>query len=304
MRTRIVGGVAASLATLAVAASPAFASSRHANYVALGDSYTAAPLVLTSPHGQPLGCVRSTNNYPSLIAKAIDARAFDDVSCSSATTDDMTHSQSVYGNQSNPPQFDALSPATTLVTVGIGGNDVGLVGIAETCGEIDYDHPSGHRCRDHYEQSDNTIEDRIAATAPKIAAVIQGIHDRAPSARVVIVGYPDAVPPNGRGCWPLLPISPEDTKFFDEAMRKMNRMLRDEALANGAAYANVYRPSVGHDTCKPPGVKWLEGLIPTAPAFVGHPNAMGERNMARQVLGIVDPADQIARPQPLDLLLP
>jgi lysophospholipase L1-like esterase len=302
---RLLRVFAGATAVMALVVAPAGASTaRHANYVALGDSYTAAPLVLTSPEGNPLGCARSTNNYPNLVAKAIKAKSFDDVSCSSATTDDMYSPQSVYGNQENPPQLDAVNADTTLVTVGIGGNDVGLVGIAETCGEIDYRYPHGTRCKQHYQQSGRTIQERIADTAPKIAALIQAIHAKAPLAKVVIVGYPDAVPPSGKGCYPLLPISQEDIQWFDSAMRRMNAMLRQQAIANGAKYADVYTPSLGHDTCKLPGVKWLEGLIPTSPAFIGHPNAMGERNMARQVLRIVDPFDQISPPSPLNAVEP
>ena len=53
-------------------------------YVSLGDSYTAAPLV-PSPTGNPILCGRSTNNYPSDVARAIAPATFTDVSCSSAT---------------------------------------------------------------------------------------------------------------------------------------------------------------------------------------------------------------------------
>ena len=58
-------------------------------YVSLGDSYTAAPLV-PNPTGNPILCGRSTNNYPSDVARAIAPSTFKDVSCSSATTADMT----------------------------------------------------------------------------------------------------------------------------------------------------------------------------------------------------------------------
>jgi lysophospholipase L1-like esterase len=270
-------------------------------YVALGDSYTSAPFVLY-PTGDPIGCGRSDHNYPHLVARAVKPTSFTDVSCGSATTDDMTGSQSVPLNGTNRPQFDALSPDASLVTIGIGGNDVGLTGVATTCGQMDLTRPTGSACRDHYTANGDEVGDRIAAAAPKIAAVLQGIHARAPSARVLLVGYPDALPPNGVGCWPLVPLSPADASWFDGQMRRTNQMLADEAVANGAEYIDVYTPSVGHDSCKLPGVKWLEGLVPTAPAFPEHPNAMGEVNMARQVIGAVNPSAQISPPNPLNLL--
>src|ERR1700690_1138095 len=88
------------------------------SYVALGDSYTAGPLI-PAQTGSPLACLRSTNDYPALTAAAVGASSFTNISCSGATPGDMTGSQSVTGG-TNPPQFSALSSSTKLVTMGIG----------------------------------------------------------------------------------------------------------------------------------------------------------------------------------------
>jgi hypothetical protein len=61
-------------------------------------------------------------------------------------------------------------------------------------------------------------------------------------------------------------------------------MLATEAAANNATFVDTYTASIGHDVCKGTGVKWVEGLIPTSPAAPFHPNALGEKSMARQVL--------------------
>ena len=91
----------------------------------------------------------------------------------------------------NPPQFNGLRADATLVTVGIGGNDAGLVGVAEKCAQLGATDPIGHACRDYYAPGGNdTVDAKIEETAPKIAAVLQGIHQRSPHARVAIVGYP------------------------------------------------------------------------------------------------------------------
>ena len=135
------GVVCAGLLVVACAA-PAAAQASTGPYVSLGDSYTSAPLVPTSPVGNPLGCLRSTNNYPNDVRRVIAPSAFTDASCSGATTVDMTQPQSTDVG-TNPPQFDALSTADSLVTLGIGGNDAGLIGVAEECAEIDITHPFG-----------------------------------------------------------------------------------------------------------------------------------------------------------------
>jgi hypothetical protein len=76
--------------------------------VALGDSYTSAPLV-PQPHRQPRRVRTLQNNYPQDVKRAISPASFTDASCSSATTADMTQSQSLEGGlQTAPPQFNAL----------------------------------------------------------------------------------------------------------------------------------------------------------------------------------------------------
>ena len=268
-----------------IAAFPATSSAGGAVYVSLGDSYTSAPLVPV-PTGKPIDCGRSTNNYPSDVARVIRPASFTDVSCGSATTNEMAHAQTGLPlGGTNPPQFDGLSAADTLVTVGIGGNDAGLVGIAIQCGQLDFLSPTGTKCKDSYTAggSDPNVAG-IDATGPKVAAVVQGIHGRAPQARVIVVGYPDPLPVNGTGCWPLVPISPGDVAYFNSLMERLNNVLATVAAANSATYVDVFTSSIGHDACKPPLIAWLNGLVPNSVAYPFHPNQMGEQNMANQVL--------------------
>ncbi len=253
-------------------------------YVSLGDSYTAAPLVPT-PTGNPILCGRSTNNYPSDVARAIAPSSFTDVSCSSATTADMTQPQNLYNVQTNPPQFNALSTADALVTVGIGGNDAGLIGVAEECAKLDFDTPSGTPCKNHYTAggTDPNVA-AINAAGPKIASVLSGIHSKAPSAKVLIVGYPDGLPTNGTACWPFVPITAGDIKYFNGLEQQLNQVIATQASNDNASFVDTWTSSIGHDACKPPGVAWVNGIVPTSPAFPLHPNQLGEANMARQVI--------------------
>ncbi|HEY7454810.1 MAG TPA: SGNH/GDSL hydrolase family protein, partial [Thermoleophilaceae bacterium] len=243
-------------------------------YVALGDSYTSAPLV-PNQHGEPIDCGRSDHNYPSLVAAAVKAKTFVDVSCGSAQTKHMTEPQTgLPAGGTNPPQFNGLRADAELVTVGIGGNDAGLVGVAETCAQLGATNPNGTACRDHWAPNGNDqVAARIAATAPKIAAVLQGIHQRAPNARVAIVGYPDVLPKNGESCWPMVPLSPDDIRYIDSLLVRINAMIRTQAAANDADFVDTYADSGGHDVCKLPPNRWFEGLVPTEPAYPLHPNA-------------------------------
>jgi lysophospholipase L1-like esterase len=279
------GALAAGAAVIIAALGAGAAQAAIGPYVSLGDSYTAAPLV-PNPTGSPILCGRSTNNYPSDVSRVLSPTSFTDASCSSATTADMTQSQSLEGGlQTAPPQFNALSAGDALVTVGIGGNDAGLIGVAEECAELDIIRPFGTACKNHYNSggSDSNMA-KITATGPKVAAVIQGIHARAPQAEVMVVGYPDGLPTNGSSCWPLVPFSAGDIKYFNSLETSLNSVLKSAAAANNAKYVDTFTSSVGHDACKAPGTAWVNGIVPTSAAFPLHPNQAGEQNMANQVL--------------------
>jgi lysophospholipase L1-like esterase len=280
MRLTRVLGLSVFLAMLGATA----AGAATGPYVSLGDSYTSAPLVPV-PTGNPIGCGRSTNNYPSDVARVISPSSFTDASCGSATTVNMTQPQSVPFGGTNPPQFNSLASPDTLVTIGIGGNDAGLIGVAETCAEIDITHPFGSACKDHYNSggTDPNVA-AVDATGPKVAAVLQGIHQRAPQASVLIVGYPDGLPVNGSNCWPLVPLSSGDITYFNSLEKRLNSVIAFEAAANNAKFVDTFTSSIGHDACKPSGTAWVNGIVPNSIAYPLHPNQAGEQNMANQVL--------------------
>src|SRR5215472_10372746 len=252
-------------------------------YVSLGDSYTAAPLV-PALTGSPAGCLRSTHSYPFLVAAGTGAAAFTDVSCQGATTANMTHPQSVPLG-TNPPQDNALSVGTTLVTLQVGGNNIGFSDIIIHCTTLSLTNPFGSPCKDHYTSGGtDKLRAKISAAAPRVAADLQGIHADAPNARVFLVGYPVILPNSGDGCWPLVPIAYGDVPYLRGVEKALNSMLAAEAAAHNATFVDTYTASIGHDVCQDPGTKWVEGLIPTAPAVPFHPNRLGEQEMAQQVL--------------------
>jgi lysophospholipase L1-like esterase len=233
--------------------------------------------------GHPAGCLRSTHNYPTLTAAALGAASFTDASCQGAATPDMTHSQSVPLG-TNPPQLNALKATTSLVTLQIGGNDINFINIVINCTTLSLTNPFGSPCKKHYTPGGtDQLAKAINQTAPKVAAVLKAIHQRAPHARVFVVGYPDILPNSGNGCWPLVPIAHGDVPYLRGVEQELNQMLAAQAKANNATYVNTYTGSIGHDVCQPPSKQWVEGLVPTAPAAPFHPDKAGEAAMAKQV---------------------
>jgi lysophospholipase L1-like esterase len=274
--------LALALAALALLCGWAAASARAANYVSLGDSYSAGPLIPNQL--SPLGCLKSDHNYAHLTASALGL-ALTDVSCSGATTVDMTQTQNVEPGP-NPPQFNALNASTNDVSITIGGNDIGFSEVAESCITL---NPFATPCKDKYDAGGkDQLAERIAAAAPKVAAVIQGIHSRAPNARVFVLDYPAIFPATGVGCWPQLPIGFGDVPYLRSTQQHLNQMIAAQAAANGATLVGWAAASVGHDACKSQSNRWVEPLIPgelTAPLHPTKAGMQGAANLLAAAIG-------------------
>ena len=246
------------------------AGARAANYVSLGDSYTAGPLIPNPV--LPLGCLKSSNNYPRLAAPTIGLQ-LRDPSCSGARTDHMTQPQNVDPDGPNPPQFDSLDAETTVVSITIGGNDIGFSEVAQGCITL---NPFSTPCKDKYTAGGkDQLAERIAATAPKVAAVLQGIKARSPLAKIYVLNYPAIFPETGFGCWPQMPIGFGDVPYLRSTQKGLNTMLANQAAANGATLVNWYGASIGHDACKGSSTRWVEPLLPGELAAPIHPNKAG-----------------------------
>jgi hypothetical protein len=275
---RIPRAVLLALATLAVFAAVATSAARAANYVGLGDSYAAGPLIPN--YLSPLGCLKSDHNYAHLAAPSIGL-PLRDASCSGATTVDMTNTQNVEPGP-NPPQFNSLDAETTVVSLIIGGNDIGFSEVAQSCITL---NPFSHPCKDKYDPGGvDQLAARIAATAPKVAAVLQGIHARSPLAKIYVLNYPAIFPETGLGCWPQMPIGFQDVPYLRSTEQGLNTMIANQAAANGATLVNWYQASIGHDACKSSSTRWVEPLVPGELAAPIHPNKAGMQGGANALI--------------------
>jgi lysophospholipase L1-like esterase len=269
--------LAAVFITMLALAAPASAATE---YVSLGDSYAAGPLIpLQIP---PFGCLKSNNNYAHLASRQLGL-ALTDPSCSGAETEDMTNPQNVDPDGPNPPQFDSLTRRTRIVTIQIGGNDIGFSSIARDCTSTTNE---GTPCQDRYvHDGRDEISERIEATAPLVAAVIQGIHARSPKARVLFVNYAAILPDSGPGCWPQMPITDGDVPYVRAKQKELNAMVAAQAAANGAELIDWYTASIGHDACQPPVIRWVEPVVPVNAAAPVHPNLGGMMGASDLLVG-------------------
>jgi GDSL-like lipase/acylhydrolase family protein len=255
---------------------------RGAGYVSLGDSYTAGPLI-PSPV-PPYGCLKSDHDFPHLAAPAIGL-PLRDISCSGAQTEDMTAPQEVEFDGPNPPQFTALDAATQVVSITIGGNDIGFMEIVENCATA---NPFATPCQDKYNSGgQDVIAERISATAPKLRAVLRGISARAPAADIYVLDYAAILPETGPGCWPQMPLGYGDVPYLRAKQKELNATIAKQARRTGATLVDWYAASVGHDACKDPLTRWVEPLAPINPAAPVHPNLAGMEGAARELVAAI-----------------
>ena len=254
--------------------------------VALGDSYTAGALLPVDTAAKPVGCLRSTKAYPALVARALGARLVD-VSCASAGVKNMTAAQQTYlgTNPAAAQRPRAGRPAGAAYPrrrrLGLPQRAQGVRGAVV--------HPAvGQPVRRRTTPTGGTdqLAASVAAEGPKISQVLAQIADRAPRARIVVVGYPDMFPQSG-GCWPAVPITAGDVAYLRGIEVKANALLAAAAQAAGATFVNTYAPTIGHDFCQPESVRDVEGLLPGSLALPFHPNVRGQAAMAAAVLKAV-----------------
>ena len=242
------------------------------HYVAMGDSFTAAPYVPLTDVAY--GCYRSSNNYPHLLASALHIEDLKDRSCSGAQTRDLTSRQRTSDGMSVAPQFGALSEDTDLVTMGIGANNGRLYArMATVCRR-------STRICPLYDQRD-TLGRTVDQVRSALVPTLEELRELAPNARVLLVGYPKMLPSRG-DCARLPRMRPQDRATF----RNINLRLRDEmrgaAAQAGVEFVDFYAVSVGHDICSPR--PWVQGRVGSSRQGAAlHPLPAGQAALARLI---------------------
>lgn len=245
----------------------------YADYVALGDSYSAGPLISPAVKKAPVFCGRSEANYAGLLASYLKVKSLTDATCSAATTADLYSSQSVRmgfpqnSGTKTPPQLDAVTKKTDLVTIGLGGNDYRLFESILVSLAVNGDITK-------------QMKDAVAVEA-NVAKAIDAIRARAPHARIVVVGYLRVAPADG--VCEAFPVSAAAARQADTIEKQINASLAAAAKARKATFIDSYAISAGHDICA--GTEaWINGprnAVFRAAAY--HPFRAGMDAVARQI---------------------
>lgn len=277
----VVLAAAALLGGTVASALPSTAATSPLRYVALGDSYSAASGVLPPDLTAPPSCLRSTSNYPHVIAGATQAQ-LTDVTCGAAQTKDYAGSQ--YPGVA--PQLDAVRTDTELVTMTIGGNDNNtFIDAITRCGAAGLSTlGTGSPCKDRYGSS--FADDIRTKTYPALVQALTAVRAKAPGARVAILGYPWILPAS-QGCFDRMPIATGDVPYLRDIQATLNDAVQRAAAATGATYVDLSAVSEGHDACQAIGVRWVEPVLQGTNPVIVHPNALGESRMAAQTMQVL-----------------
>lgn len=280
MSRKLAAAVLSVLSVLVPTVGAEAAPAEPLEYVALGDSYSAASGVLPVDISAPQ-CLRSTRNYPRVIAASIGAR-LTDVSCGGADTGDFFAEQ----YPGTPPQLLAVHPNVDLVTMTIGGNDSSVfINAILLCGTAGASTLGwGSPCKDRYGASfENTIRN---TTYPALVTALTEVKRRAPRAKIAILGYPWIMPASG-GCFLRMPIAAGDVPYLRGIQATLNDAVRRAAAASGVTYVDMNAVSNGHDACQPIGTRWVEPVALGTNPVVVHPNALGEAKMAERAMAVL-----------------
>jgi len=238
-------------------------------YVALGSSMAAGPGIPPRAAGSPFRAGRSGNNYPHLVARQL---GFDlvDVTYSGATTAHLLRDK----QHGQPPQLEALNGTEELVTVTIGGNDVGYVPALTAAGM-----PRILRPRKLLDPDAREAE--LDALPPKLAEVAAAVRTRAPKARVLFVDYLTLLPPHG----PASGLDPAHVELGRYIGDRLAEATAEAAEASGCEIVRASRASRDHHPWSPS--PWANGPglpLPGRP-MPFHPNELGMRAVAELIAG-------------------
>lgn len=257
------------------------ASPAYAEYVALGDSYAALG-DSTESAGGPAGCARSLANYPHELAANPAIGAFTDSTCGGAEAPDVLAETQYEGA---PPQITTLDSETDLVTLSIGGNDVGFGSIVQcimsgTAGTaVDCEATMGPQVA--------TAIDAVFGSDGPVDDIYDAIAAESPNATVIATQYMPLMPADDADkCALTVMIGQANLDWAREITADINDAVTAAAVRNGAI--SVMPTAEGdHSACAPADQRWtsFDGTSDnTAPM---HPTALGQQAMAAAIAAAI-----------------
>ena len=256
-RNRIIGLCALALGVLVPAASAAAAP----QYVALGDSYSSGvgTRVFYEESGE---CDRSPDAYGPKIASA-DGYTLNFEACSGAKTPEV-----------NEKQLSHLSSSTSLVTISIGGNDVGFSNVIINCALYYF------TCGSALNEAEETAKKKLPGL---LETTYKDIRAKATTATVIVLGYPKLFTKEGKTCNVNF-LTSSNEKKINEGAELLDKIIRERAEAFKYTFVNPTSAFEAHEVCA--SEEWLNGQsLPLSESY--HPNVKGQEDFTKLIQAVL-----------------
>jgi lysophospholipase L1-like esterase len=310
------------------AAAPAAAATPATNglpYVAMGDSFAAGYGIAPTTDKPVVGCGQSQLDYPHLVAKELGMR-LTDVSCAGAVTANLISTPQSTPSGTAPAQLTALGRDTKVVTITIGGNDLGFFDTTASCITLFANGPilteKQPNCRATLvKNGKDALAERIAGplltgtgSAPGgLTKAFAAVKAAAPNAAVIVVGYPTIMPNSANtpasGCFSApvegkslqsfrmdngMPFTEVDIAYLHSVEQKLDVATKNAAERAHFSYVSVLGKTASRSACAPPATAYVNGVrlqvkagdLSIDPGTL-HPNAAGAAFLARTVVSEV-----------------
>jgi len=305
------------------------------DYMALGDSYSSGEgelndnnyLVGTNVEYEK--CHVSTKSYAFRLSYTLGLAPnfVKNVACSGAVVGDIVGDDDAYLGQGDrlgknklnlsysdrilsqklaidsflPGRVKQLSFANKyqpkIVTVGIGGNDIGFAAKLTAClglGTCSW--------ADNNESKEKAAVE-IKGLFDKLVSTYQDIHTASPNSKIYAIGYPKLVDPNGScGALTGFLLNEKERIFLDEGVKYLNQIISAAARKAGVKYIDIESSLGDHTLCGDSPdtainfIKLGDDIGPVENSkwfrFVGqesfHPNALGHQLESDVILDAVE----------------
>lgn len=269
---------------------------RSGRYLAMGDSFASGegawdyeegtdfddrddPWPFNNDDEDHNRCRRSKHAYAQLLAAGNDfAGGSRFVACSGALIDDFY--QPNHKETGEDPQLEALGRDVSLITLSVGGNNLGFADVLIDCVTSNLKAGLTGRCQEHQQ---GMIKERMPQVRADLVKLYQRLRRDAPNARIIVVGYPalfETQPdPSLRNV-----LSAPDQRWMNEVAAEFSATVAAAAHEAGVEYVDPAAAFRGHGIGS--ADPWFNDLIPKGPGAMltdpssFHPNAAGHAAFA------------------------
>lgn len=248
-------------------------------YVALGSSFAAGAGLGRLQAGSPLMCARSVGGYPQQLARR-DGLPIVDMSCGGAVAKHLLRG----GQFFQGPQIGPITPETRLVTLTVGGNDIGYIGDLSLLASRKSRGALGWLTRTLWKGPKAEAARDYDGLRAELLATIRAVRAQAPAARIVLVTYPAILPKSGT-C-DRLQLTTGEADLMRQVGDRLAAVTRSAADEGGALLVDMHRLGASHNACS--AEPWTSGWT-NAPVARFHPTARGAEATAAAISDALNP---------------